>query len=183
MKTKHLLLFAVWLVVVSGVWSVVQAQTLPADMAAMPDGVSIQVLADGGFRVLSIASAPCHSEAPAALSAARTVATAKAKAALARFLDETVSVDEFVERESVRVRTGDGENASLAKTDVRRMLVRIKTESHALLRGVVVRGTQFVPADGGGGTLRLVATVESAGIRDAEMLEDAMRSPGNGGTF
>jgi hypothetical protein len=176
MKPKHPLLFAACLAVAWAIGAVAQDRPLPPDIVAMPDGVSIQAAGNGGFRILSIASAPCKSEAPAALSTARTVATAKAKAALARFLDETVSVDEFVERESVRVRTADGESSAVAKEDVRRTLVRIKTESTALLRGVKVLGTQFVPAAGGGGTLRLVAAVDSAGIQSAEMLDDAMRA-------
>ena len=176
MKTKHLVPLFVLLAVA---WSIVAvAQTIPPDFASMPDGVSVQALGDGGYRVLSIASAPCQSETPAALSTARTVATAKAKATLARFLDETVSVDEFVERESVRVQTADGEASAVAKEDVRRTLVRIKTESRALLRGVSVIGTRFVPATSGGGTLRLAAAVDSAGIHGAEMLEEAMRAQG-----
>lgn len=178
MKTTHPFPFAVLLAVLWGIALVALAQTLPPGLASMPDGVSIQALSDGEYRVLSIASVPCNANTPAALSAARTVATAKAKAALARFLDETVSVDEFVERESVRVRTEDGDASAAAKTDVRRTLVRIKTESTALLRGVSVMGTQLVSSPGGGATLRLVAAVDSAGIRDAERLENAMRARG-----
>ena len=178
MKPKHPLPFAACLFVFIswGIGAVAQVSSLPAGLGAMPDGVSVQALGNGGFRILSIASAPCRSDAPAALSTARTVATAKAKAALARFLDETVSVDEFVERESVRVRTTDRESSAVAREDVRRTLVRIKTESTALLRGVSVVGTQFVPSAGGGGTLRLVAAVDSAGIQGAETLDDAMRA-------
>ena len=159
MKTKFLILFAVWGAFAWGLGAIARGQTLPDDIDSMPDGVSIQAFDGGGFRVISIASAPYNSSAPAAVAAARTVAFAKAKAALARFLDEAVSVDEFVERERVRVRTADGENTSSTKVDVRRTLVRIKTESRALLRGVSVIGTKYVPAVGGGGILRLVAAV------------------------
>ncbi len=180
MKTRHPLRFAIGFIVVCGMGIVAAAQTLPPECAEMPDGVSVQASSGGGFQVLSIASAPCKADTPAALSVARTVATAKAKAALSRFLDETVSVDEFLERESARVRTEEG---ALAKTDVRRTLVRIKTESRALLRGVKELGTHYSPAPGGGGTLRLAVGVDSSSIADAEALEGAMHAPGNRGTF
>lgn len=183
MTAKHLLRFVVWVAVSCGSWAFAQVQSLPSGFDSMPDGVSVQTLGDGEYRVLSIASAPCKSEAPAVLSAARTVAVAKAKAAMSRFLDESVSAEEFLEREKVRVRTADGENAEVSSTDVRRTLVRIKTESHALLRGFKVLGTQYTPAVGGGGTLRLAAGVDSASISDAEALDGAIQAPLIGGTF
>lgn len=183
MSTKHLLRFVVWFAVSCGTWAFAQTQTLPPGFESMPDGVSVHTLGGGEYRVFSIASAPCKSDAPAALSAARTVATVKAKAAMSRFLDESVSVEEFLEREKVRVRTADGENAAAGSADVRRTLVRIKTESSALLRGFKVFGTQYSPAVGGGGTLRLAAGVDSASISDAEALDGAIQAPVTGGTF
>lgn len=175
MINSHLLLSAVALSFAGSI--AVAAQALPPDIESLPDGVSVLAFDDGEFRVISIASAPYTAETPAALSAAQTVATAKAKAALARFLDEKVSVDDFVERARIRVRIAGGDSTAAANVDVRRTLVRIKTESRALLRGVSVAGTQLVPTDGGGGTLRLLAVIDSAGIHGAEMLEDAMRAP------
>lgn len=180
METRHPLRFAIGFIVVCGMGIVASAQTLSPECAEMPDGVSVQASSGGGFKVLSIASAPCKEDTPAALSAARTVATAKAKAALSRFLDETVSVNEFLERESTRVRTEDG---ALAKTDVRRTLVRIKTESHALLRGVKELGAHYSPAPGGGGTLRLAVGVDSSCLADAEAMKSAMQAPENRKTF
>ena len=175
---SFLLLASAWVVSACG-----QEGFFLSDIEAVPDGVSVLALGNGNFRVVSVASAPCSADTPAHLSAARTVATAKAKAALSRFLDEKVTVDEFLERERTRVRTEDGQESVAVREDIRRMLVRIKTQSNALLRGVTVFRTEYLPATGGGGALRLVAGVDSSSIQGAGKLEEAMQAPQPKGAF
>ena len=75
-----------------------------SDFDAAPDGVSILALDGDSFKMLSIATAPYKSKAPAALSAARTVAVTKAKAGLSRFLNESVSAEDYMEKETTKVK-------------------------------------------------------------------------------
>lgn len=144
-----------------------------SDFDAAPDGVSI--LAQGGdsFKMLSIATAPYKSAAPAALSAARTVAVTKAKAGLSRFLNADVSAEDYMEKQvsKVKVVSSDG-TESAVQTVSRRVLTRIRTQSKSLLRGVVVLQTERIPAEEGpGGSLRVVAGVSSATLESAENFE------------
>ena len=147
-----------------------------SDFDAAPDGVSI--LAQGGdsFKMLSIATAPYKSAAPAALSAARTVAVTKAKAGLSRFLNTDVSAEDYVEKQVSKVKVV-AENGTVAAAQAvsHRVLTRIRTQSKSLLRGVVGLQTERIPAEEGpGGSFRVVAGVSSASLEGAESLESGI---------
>ena len=149
-----------------------------ADFDAAPDGVSILALDGSEFKILSIATAHYKSSAPAALSSARTVAITKAKGAISRFLNESVSAEDFVEKEVTKVRTvsPDG-TVSVAQASARRVLSRIQTQSNSLLRGVVVLQTEKIPdEEGPGGSMRVLAGVSSTTLQGASALEAGIGS-------
>jgi len=145
-----------------------------SDFDAAPDGVSILALDDDSFKMLSVATAPYKTATPTAISAANTVAVAKAKGALSRYLNETVNVEDFLEKEvsKVRVVSADGGTEAAAQAAARRVLVRIRTQSKSLISGTVVLQTERVPADEGpGGSFRVAVGVSSATLEGAEALD------------
>ncbi len=159
-----------------------QATTIDlSDFDAAPDGVSILSLEDDSFKMLSIATAPYRESTPAALSKVRTVAITKAKGALSRFLNESVSAEDFVEKEVSKVKTvsPDG-TVSVAQSTARRTLSRIKTQSQSLLRGVVILQTERIPdEDGPGGSFRVMVGVSSTTLQGAETLDTGIKKTSN----
>lgn len=147
-----------------------------SDFEAAPDGVSILALDGDAFQMISIATAPYKSAAPAALSSARTVAITKAKAGLSRFLNESVSAEDYMEKETtkVRVSSGDGTEA-VARASTVRILTRIRTESKSLLRGVVPLQSERIPSEEGpGGSIRVVVGVSSTTLEGSKTLESGV---------
>lgn len=144
-----------------------------SDFEAAPDGVSILALDSDEFKMLSIATAPYKSKEPAALSAARTVAITKAKAGLSRFLNENVSAEDYMEKETTRVKVSSPDGSeTVARAQTVRILSRIRTESKSLLRGVVVLQTERIPdEEGPGGSFRVLVGVSSATLEGAEALQ------------
>lgn len=144
-----------------------------SDFDAAPDGVSILAAEGDAFKMLSIATAPYKSATPAALSAARTVAVTKAQGALSRFLNENLSVEDYLEKEVSKVRiVSDGGAESAAQIVARRVLTRIRSQSKSLLSGVVVLQTERIPAEeGSGGSFRVVVGVSSTTLDSAKALE------------
>ena len=164
----------------AGMIQTLAQQTAPVDddivlfgADAAPDGVAIVAIGEDGFKLLSVATAPLRTDSPQAVATATTVAVAKAKGAFSRYLNETVQTEDFVEKETskVRVVSPDG-SASASQTVSRRVLTRIRTASKSLLRGAMVLQTaKTPPADGNAGSLRVVVGVSSSTLAGAEALE------------
>lgn len=151
-----------------------------SDFEAAPDGVSVVALGEDAFKVLAIATAPYRADAPAAISAARTVAVAKAQGALSRFLDEKVELEDFLEKEvsKVRIISSDG-TVSASQAVSRRVLTRIRTSSKSLLRGVIVLQTETIPdAEGTGGSFRALIGASSASLAGSESFESGIENAG-----
>lgn len=142
------------------------------DFNNVPDGVSILALEDDTFKIVSIATAPYHSSDPTAISRAHIVANAKAKASLSRFLNESTSVDYFVEKEMTKVKTISDNGAVLcAQTSARRVLTRIHIISKQLLTGIVVLQTEQIPDKTGiGGKCRCMVGVSPETLKAAGAL-------------
>ena len=147
-----------------------------SDFDTAPDGVSILALDDEAFKILSIATARYKAATPKALDNARKVAITKAKGAMSNFLNETVSTEEILSSESVKIKaiSQDG-TISVAQATAKKVISRIKTESKALLIGTTVLRTEKIPdADGPGGSFRVLLGVSSATLKGAEALSSGI---------
>ena len=149
-----------------------------SDFDAATDGVSILALDGDAFKILSIATARYKNATPTALNNARKVAITKAKGALSNFLNETVSTEEVLSKESVKITKVSEDGAvSVSQATAKKLLSRIKTESKSLLIGTTVLQTERSPdADGPSGSFRVLLGVSSTTLKAADALKAGIDS-------
>ena len=134
-------------------------------MENAPDGVTMRLFSDGRFQIFAVGTGTYDFDDVDDVLDAQNEATAKAKANLAKFMNESLSTDEKIESMSKKVKTVSAQNgestASVDKTSVKTALTSIKNSSAALLKGVIVLSSSKVPAKGTSGTCRVMVGVSS----------------------
>lgn len=143
----------------------VQKQGIAQDLANAPDGVTIRLTPDGGFQIFAVGTGTYDFDDVDDVMDAQNEATLKAKANLAKFMNESLSTDEKIESMSKKVKAigiQNGETStSLNKVSVKTALTSIRNSSAALLKGVIVLSSSKVPAKGTSGTYRVMVGVSS----------------------
>jgi hypothetical protein len=152
--------------------------TLPAvDILSVPDGVTVLVPPEGGFFVLSAATAAYDFGDPDDTLQAKRNAEAQAKAELAKFMKEKLATESAVDESSNMVKSmsaKDGEEAAtIDKNAARKTLQTIKTSADALLQGVATYADANIPGEGKSGEMRVLCGVSSKTMDALNQLEDA----------
>jgi hypothetical protein len=119
-----------------------------------PDGATMQLTADGGWRIFAIGRGTYDFDDNDDIQQARQEAMLQAKAHIAKFMGETVTSDETLGRLSEKKKSLSSSGAgSVEKTDVKTMTTMIRSQAKQLLAGVITLETSQQPnPKGGGGT-------------------------------
>ena len=145
-----------------------------------PDGAAIKMKDDGSFQIFARGTGTYDFNDPDDINDAKKEATLKAKAALAKFMNEKLSTEEgFAEAsEKTKSMTGDGQTQSLkvSKTSVKTSSTMIKNQAEALLKGVITLKTQKI-ARGEGGEVQVTVGVSSKTIQAVDAAAKAMSTP------
>ena len=153
----------------------VQAQGIAQELDTAPDGVAIRLLPDGGFQIFAAGTGSYDFDDVDDVLDAQKEATLKAKANLAKFMNESLSTDEKIESASKKVKfmssRNDKATASVNKVLVKNALSSIKNSSAALLKGVIVLSSSKIPGKGTKGTYRVMVGVSSKTLDAREKME------------
>lgn len=160
----------------------VQKQGIAQDLENAPDGVAIRLLPNGGFQIFAVGTGTYDFDDVDDIADAQKEATLKAKANLAKFMNESLSTDEKLEEMSSKVKKISSENgetvSKVEKTSAKTALSSIRNSSSALLKGVIVLSSSKVPGKGTSGTYRVMVGVSSKTLEAVgKMVEGISTSP------
>jgi len=171
MKKFLLLLFSLTAVTVlaqnskQALLQTVQKQGIAQELETAPDGVTMRLLPNGGFQIFAVGTGTYDFDDADDVLEAQNEATLKAKANLAKFMNESLSTDEKIESMSKKVKTVSSQNgettASVNKTSAKTALTSIKNSSAALLKGVIVLSSSKIPGKGTSGSYRVMVGISS----------------------
>lgn len=130
-----------------------------------PDGVSLELLPAGGWRLYGRGSGTYDFNDADEIRGATQDATLRAKAAIAKFLKESIHSTEVMNNISTKLKhlsakTGSGESAEISKTDVQTRVESVVAMADQVLRGLVVIESKKKPM-GNGGTVTITVGVSS----------------------
>ena len=103
------------------------------------DGINIEDVA-GGTKILATAGASVSFDDPDSVRDAKDEATLLAKAAISKFLTETISSDEIVNKAVNETKSMTGAGKAAARKEVIERVKTLRNSSSALLRGAVPLG-------------------------------------------
>ncbi len=130
-----------------------------------PDGVAIALRENGDFQIFARGSGVYDVSDPSELASARTEATLNAKANLAKFIKEKVSVEEGITDVVQKTKTLQGNGQVQTKTakmeEVKTMAKAITTSADAILQGVITLREQKAPGAGTGGQIQVTVGISS----------------------
>ncbi len=130
-----------------------------------PDGVAIALKENGDFQIFARGSGVYDVSDPSELASARTEATLNAKANLAKFIKEKVSVEEGITDVVQKTKTLQGNGQVQTKTakmdEVKTMAKAITTSAAAILQGVITLREQKAPGNGTGGQIQVTVGISS----------------------
>ena len=117
-----------------------------------PDGVSIEVLSDGGWRIYGKGTGTYDLNDADEIRQGTKDAELRAKAAISKFLSEKIQSEEAVINLSLKVKnlnSGVGpkgeSNIQVSKTDAQTRIEVIRSQSSAILAGVITLETKKTP--------------------------------------
>lgn len=147
-----------------------------------PDGAAIKMKDDGSFQIFARGTGTYDFNDVDDINDAKKEAVLKAKAALAKFMNEKLSTEEGFAEASKKTKsmTTDGQSKSVntSKESVKTSATLIKNHAEALLKGVITLKTVKI-ARGEGGEVQATVGVSSKTLKAASMLKDEInRTPG-----
>lgn len=144
---------------------------------ASPDGVALQLLPGGGWRIFARGSGTYDFNEADEIRGATSDAQLRAKAAVAKFLSERVTSKDAMENISVKTKrlmakSGEAEpSAEILKTDIQKRVESVVAVANEVLRGLVVLESSKTPV-GKGGTIQVTVGVSSK----SQAVADAVRN-------
>ena len=138
-------------------------QAVKSELAG-PDGASLRLLPDGGWRIYGQGSATYDFNEVDEIRGATQNATLRAKGAISKMLKERVQTTEVMNNVSTKLKemtkVGANVDANVSKTEIQQRVENIVATSDEVLRGIVVIETKKTPA-GSGGTITVTVGVSS----------------------
>jgi len=130
-----------------------------------PDGVSLELLPDGGWRLYGQGSGTYDFNEADEIRGATQDATLRAKAAIAKFLTERIGSVDVMNNISTKLKklsakTGEDQQKETSKTDVQTRVEQVAAHADVVLRGLVVIESKKKPS-GAGGTIEVTVGVSS----------------------
>jgi hypothetical protein len=153
-----------------------------------PDGATIQLLPDGGWRIFGKGEGTYDINDPDEIRQASKDAQLRAKGNIAKFLSERIkNTEEMVNLATKhKLSSDDGSGkptVQVTKTDIQARMEKISSQADAILKGVVVLATQKTPR-ANGGVIAVKVGVSSRTVALATSVADQIegRSNVSGGT-
>ena len=151
---------------------------LVQEISQAPDGVTIRLAEDGSFQVFSVATAAYNHDDVDDILAAQKEATLKAKAAIAKFMNESLNTEESFEEASKQIKKISSKDSNVTTTvnkDIsKKLLLSIKNSASALLKGVIVISSAKIPANQTSGTYKVMLGVSSKTLTVATKLNNSI---------
>ena len=161
----------------------VQKQGIAQELENAPDGATIRLLDNGGFQIFAVGTGTYDLDDVDDIADAQKEATLKAKANLAKFMNESLSTDEKLEEMSSKVKKISSENGETSKkkkkTSAKNTLTSIRNSSSALLKGVIVLSSSKIPGKGTSGTYRVMVGVSSKTLEAVGRMVDGIAAAGS----
>ena len=161
----------------------VQQQGIAQELADAPDGVTIRLLPNGGFQIFAVGTGTYDLDDVDDIADAQKEATLKAKANLAKFMNESLSTDEKLEEMSKKVKSISSKNgetsAKVEKKSAKSTLASIRSSSAALLKGVITLSSAKLPGKGTSGTYRVMVGVSSKTLEAVGRLVEGTGAAGS----
>lgn len=146
-----------------------------------PDGVAIKQFDDGTFQIFARGTGVYDFNDPEDVLDARNEAILKAKANLAKFMEETLSTEEGFSKASKKTsnksKNGEEESSSISKETVTMSSTIIKTQASALLKGVITLKEEKIPSGNSSGTVQVTVGVSSKTLSVASALKSKIENP------
>ena len=154
------------------------ANPVVAEDLAEPDGVSLALADDGSYQIFARGTGTYDFGDEDDRQEALQEAILKAKANLAKFLNETIASDESVDNFSTKAKTltndGSVTSAAVSKEQIKTQTTAIRNSSQAILTGAITLETRRIPGSGDGGTYHVTIGVSSKTIAAAESIAKRM---------
>ena len=154
------------------------ANPVVAEDLAEPDGVSLALADDGSYQIFARGTGTYDFGDEDERQEALQEAILKAKANLAKFLNETIatdaSVDNFSKKAKTLTKEGGITSAAVSKEQVKSQTTAIRNSSQAILTGAITLETRRIPGNGEGGTYQVTVGVSSKTIAAAESIAKQM---------
>jgi hypothetical protein len=149
-----------------------------------PDGVALQLLPDGGFRIYGRGSGTYDFNEADEIRGATQDATLRAKAAIAKFLKERIQSTEVMNNTSVKMKklttaSGEAPKGEITKRDVQTRIEQISSQADEVMSGLVVISSNKKPI-GNGGEIQVTMGWSSKTRGVAEAIRAGKPIPGSG---
>ena len=149
-----------------------------------PDGVSIELLPDGGWRVFGKGTGTYDLNDADEIRQGTKDAELRAKALISKFMSEKIKSEESLTNISKKTKilsSGSGEKSDpsveVSKSDVQVRLEELSSKSDAILAGVFTVETKRLPK-GSGGTISVVLGVSNKSLALAARVGQAAKDGG-----
>lgn len=149
-----------------------------------PDGVSIELLPDGGWRVFGKGTGTYDLNDADEIRQGTKDAELRAKALISKFMSEKIKSEESLTNISKKTKilsSGSGEKSDpsveVSKSDVQVRLEELSSKSDAILAGVFTVETKRLPK-GSGGTISVVLGVSNKSLALAGRVGQAAKDGG-----
>jgi len=143
-----------------------------------PDGAAIFIKPDGSFQILAKGTGTYDFDDVDDVNDARKEGILKAKAALAKFMKESLSTEDAFAEASKKVKsiTTDGktQTANVSKESIKTNATLIRNSADALLKGVITLKEQKVPSKGSSGQIQVTVGVSSKTLKAVGKLVNAL---------
>lgn len=161
----------------------VKEQDLLKTLKTESEGACVRLLPDGSFQIFGIGAATYAAKEPDELLRAQREATLKAKANISKFMSESISSRDRFEEISAKTKVvteeGKSMEATINREALQQMFTNVSLVSEALLRGVVVLGSEKEQFQEGG-IYRVVVGVSSRSLQaPAANEQPAAQTPQN----
>jgi len=147
-----------------------------------PDGVALQLLPDGGFRIYGRGSGTYDFNEADEIRGATQDATLRAKAAIAKFLKERIRSTEIMDNTSIKMKqlsatSGEAAKAEISKSDVQIRVEQITSQADEIMSGLVMISSDKKPM-GNGGEIQVTMGWSSKTRATAEAIRAGKPVPG-----
>jgi len=149
-----------------------------------PDGVALQLLPDGAFRLYGRGSGTYDFNEADEIRGANQDATLRAKAAIAKFLKERIQSADSMKNTSVKMKkltasSGEAPKAEITKNDVQTRVEQISSRADEVMAGLVIISSTKKPI-GNGGEIQVTIGWSSKTRGTAEAIRAGKPVPGAG---
>ena len=142
------------------------------------DGVSINYNEEGALVIFARGTGTYDFDNPDDRKDAKQEALLEAKAAISHFLNETITSEEALDKQSKKVTTltksGDVSTEAVSKEEVKNTLKSIRNKSESVLTGVVVLKSEKIPGTGSGGEIQVTVVTSPLTQKAAKEISNSM---------